>query len=470
MLPYTSVWQVLLVVGLIGPTTLALLYQIAVEIFLWVWGEQPLSLFRRIGSDSLRPSRTLTTYVPVWIASLAVSRAWIGMPHNEDNMNSTFASVLFIVISLGVSCWYLMPLTRYELVEGGPPPPIPTLQTFEMTTQQPVLVCITGCNTGIGYETAKQLLLANQQSAISLTLVMLCRDLTRAQTAKQGLLQSLRQYQSTDKKQASSKSKIAIVIVQCDLSNLQSVRTAVKTLCDRYQPRHNKDPGPIQILINNAGLMMHSRRTTVDGYELVMQANHLGHYLLTRLLIQANMMNPKGRILNLTSSTYVLARKWSDMVLSDLFCETPQRTYSLFGQYAASKLCNIWFTTELARRYGGGAQNGACNGKNNRLALQIHAIHPGMVRTDVVKNMPWYLRYPNSIFAMIVQQFQKTPAQGAWNTIALCTDNDTSNVGQNGLYWVNRGPQDLWSFAKNPNAAKELWDISAKLVDLPATD
>jgi len=222
-------------------------------------------------------------------------------------------------------------------------------------------------------------------------------------------------------------------LLPLDLGSLTSVQRAAHELIQNYTK--------IDILINNAGLMMGTPEVTEDGYDLVMQANYLGHYLFTRLLLDAGVL--PGRILNITSSTYTLASK---MDVNDLNCES--RQYSLFGQYAQSKLANILFTTELAKRYP---------------TIQSHALHPGLVRTDVTRNMPWYLRYPNAMFAMVLSTLQKTPPQGAWNTTYVATCHYLT-PGHNGSYWVNRSIQPKRPCAVDPESAQKLWEKSAELV------
>ena len=127
--------------------------------------------------------------------------------------------------------------------------------------------------------------------------------------------------------------KTRVHVVSLDLSSLDSVRAAAKQVKDSF--------GKIHVLINNAGVMMGQQNMTADGYDMVMQANHLGHYLWTRLLL--DRMDKEGRILCLTSSTYSYAER---IDLDDLFCTKGRRVYSLFGQYAQSKLANILFVQE----------------------------------------------------------------------------------------------------------------------------
>jgi NAD(P)-dependent dehydrogenase (short-subunit alcohol dehydrogenase family) len=160
--------------------------------------------------------------------------------------------------------------------------------------------------------------------------------------------------------------------------------------------------------------MMGEKRTTKDGYELMMQANHLGHFLLSCLLLENQKQ--ECRVITVSSSTYGLAKNGFDF--DDMFCDA-SRNYTLFSQYAQTKLANILFAKELAKRHPN---------------VQSWAVHPGLVRTDVVRNMPWYLYYPNIIFAVAIAALQKQPKQGAYTSV-WCAASDPPPA--NGTYLVN---------------------------------
>ena len=135
------------------------------------------------------------------------------------------------------------------------------------------------------------------------------------------------------------------------------------------------------------------------------------------------------------------------MDFDDLMC-AKTRKYTLFGQYAQSKLANILFTKELTKRYD---------------KIRCYAIHPGLVRTTVVRNMPAWLLYPNIIFGVILATFQKKPQQGAYTSIwAACTDNPPIN----GSYIINSKVADTNSHATDEVQAAKLWDASEILVGI----
>lgn len=362
---------------------------------------------------------TWGSFLPSLLPSLTVLAALIAAVCSIRPDQEGFFVVLAVVsISLSI---FLSYRTRISIVQGLAPKASSDLGGK--------VVLITGANTGIGKETAIQL------AERGATVIMACRSVSKGEEAKKDIVESVQRTRGTEP---------TIDIVSMDLSSLTSVKQAAAKL---EQKKTNVD-----ILILNAGVMMNKQVVTEDGYELTMQANHLGHYLLTRLLLKnGTLKEDSGVVLTLTSSTYKFVPK---MDLDDLFC-TKNRKYSLFGQYEMSKLANILFTTELDSRYPN---------------LFTAAIHPGIVRTSVVRNMPWYLYYPNIIFAWALWTTQKTPSQGAWCTVhvAAAAVTTTGKPVQSGQYWRNGQIQELFPCAKDPVAASRLWIDSAKYVGLDA--
>ena len=407
---------------LIAGPALAWLYAVIVLIFLWSWHECQLNSMTKVIS--------LRTAFLVAVVAIAIGLLCQGDDNNNNNIPLEAILSIGIVTSL-VSIWFIYQ-TRLNEIEGGPPPPALFLDHDDDNSIKGKVVLVTGANSGIGKETVRQL-----ASLGAATVILACRSESRAIAAMDDIRASLF---LDDNKQLPPLQQQPLVqldlrFLPLDLSNLASVRRAVQLFLEMNLPLH--------VLVNNAGVMMGQKTVTKDGYELMMQANHLGHFLLTLLLLH-KLKKQGGRVVTVTSSTYGLVAK-NGFDFDDMFCNST-RKYTLFGQYAQSKLANILFAKELARRHPD---------------ILSCAVHPGLVRTDVVRNMPWYLYYPNTIFAVFVAALQKQPKQGAY-TIVWCAA--TKTPPENGSYCVNCKVQETYSYANSVEDAKRLWDLSEELV------
>jgi NAD(P)-dependent dehydrogenase (short-subunit alcohol dehydrogenase family) len=185
-----------------------------------------------------------------------------------------------------------------------------------------------------------------------------------------------------------------------------------------------------------------------------MACNHLGHFLLTNLLLPKLQQADDGRIIVVTSCTYVLATEGLD--LQDWNCE--KRKYTMFSQYAQSKLANILMAKEVTRREKMRIEN---DKSKKAKAVGVHIVHPGLVRTDVVRNMNWYLKYPNMLFSSVLITMQKSPEAGAYTNVFCATSK--SLVGQSGDYFSNSQVFKVNEFANDEKKAKALWDLSVTL-------
>uniref|UniRef100_A0A8C6SS72 Zgc:112332 n=1 Tax=Neogobius melanostomus TaxID=47308 RepID=A0A8C6SS72_9GOBI len=180
-------------------------------------------------------------------------------------------------------------------------------------------VIITGANTGIGKETARDL--ARRGARI----VMACRDLERAEEAKQDI------FEDTGNEN--------LVIRKLDLSDTKSIRAFAELI--------NKEEKQVNILINNAGIMMCPYSKTADGFEMQLGVNHLGHFLLTYLLLDLIKRSAPSRIVVVAS----VAHTWTGLRLDDINSE---RSYDTMKAYGQSKLANVVFARSLAKRLHGG--------------------------------------------------------------------------------------------------------------------
>jgi len=385
----------------LGPA-LALLYNVAAALFLVGWNEGTFQ--QHVPSIVVRTA--------VLLLSLAAAKALTDL-----HAPMIFGTVPVFMWTFMIGA-YSISRTRLYVVEGVEP----KLERFCMRGK---VVIVTGANTGIGLETTRRLVKEGAR------VIMACRS-------EENALEAMEEIKEYYFKRRLLIDDSQLIFVPLDLADFASVRNAANTVLQMDLPS-------LDCLINNAGIMMGEKKLSKDGNELCMQANYLGHFLFTTMLLSKLEENPGARVLNITSSTYAIADKGMDF--DDLMCEKT-RKYTLFGQYAQSKLANILFTKELAKRHD---------------KLRSYAIHPGLVRTDVVRNMPAWLYYPNIVFGFIVASLQKMPVQGAYTSIwAACTNNPPAN----GSYLVNSKATTTNSFATNEAQAIKLWNLSEELVGL----
>jgi NAD(P)-dependent dehydrogenase (short-subunit alcohol dehydrogenase family) len=205
-------------------------------------------------------------------------------------------------------------------------------------------VIITGANSGIGLETAVDLAKRNAR------VILACRSVERGETA------------AVEVRKRSGNNNA--VFVQLDLASLDSVRKFAAKILEE-EPR-------IDILINNAGVMAIPNRTlTQDGFEMQFGTNHLGHFLLTNLLLDRIKEAPSARIVSVSSK----ASEQGRLDLSDLNSE---KSYSEWYAYGASKLANVLFTRSLAKRLQG-------------TRVTANVLHPGVIVTELTRSMNLFL-------------------------------------------------------------------------------
>lgn len=206
------------------------------------------------------------------------------------------------------------------------------------------IVIITGANTGLGKETAKDVLLRGA------TVVMACRDMTKGKEAMDEIV-----------KETNTKKDKAILL-KLDLSSLKSVGEFVEEFRKQFSQLH--------ILVNNAGVMLCPYFKTEDGFEQHMGVNHFGHFALTNLLLPQMKLSGKARIVNLSSRGH---KDFPYLDLNDLNWE--KNEYSERYAYSQSKLCNILFTKELHR-------------KLSDTDITVFSVHPGVVATNLTRHKP----------------------------------------------------------------------------------
>jgi NAD(P)-dependent dehydrogenase (short-subunit alcohol dehydrogenase family) len=288
------------------------------------------------------------------------------------------------------------------------------------------IALVTGGNTGIGFETAKTL------TAHGATVVLAGRDAAKMNAAAARL--------------RTTAPRGRVETLALDLASLASVGAAAAA----FRGRHDR----LDLLINNAGLMIPPYGRTADGFESQFGVNHLGHYALTGLLMDALRHVPGSRVVTVSSNGH----RRGDINFEDLQSE---RGYRPMAAYAQSKLANLLFTYELQRRL---AASGA--------ATVAVAAHPGAARTELMRHSPWHFRVVTShrtrmLFSWLIQSQQA----GALPTLRAATDRTAvggTYYGPNGWNEFTGAPVLVTSTPRSHDAAlqRRLWDESERLTGI----
>ncbi|OXU23355.1 hypothetical protein TSAR_014986 [Trichomalopsis sarcophagae] len=293
-------------------------------------------------------------------------------------------------------------------------------------------VVITGANTGIGKETARDLYRRGAR------VILACRNLEKANQAAEDV-----------RKNPPSRAELEqfmgepgeLVVCKLNLASLASVRECAKKL-NASEPR-------IHLLINNAGVMMCPKEMTEDGYELQLQSNHLGHFLLTLLLLpKIKSSAPGARIINLSSMAHISGRVHFD----DLNLE---KSYTPLVAYQQSKLANVLFTAELARKLKDAGIEG----------ITTYSLHPGVISTELGRHLDKSMFPGARLFFTVFKPFIKTPELGAQTSIHCAVDETAAH--ETGLYYKECRVSSPASQANSKEDAERLWSESLKLVGLP---
>jgi len=272
---------------------------------------------------------------------------------------------------------------------------------------------ITGANTGIGKVTAKELARAGAH------VILACRSQAKAEA----VIEEIRRDTGNTR----------VEYVHLDLGDLAQVRACAEAIVARNLPIHG--------LINNAGLAG-KRGQTKDGFELTWGTNHLGHYLFTRLLLDRLKQAGHARIVNVASKSHYQAKAidWDAI-------HQPTRSVTGLREYAVSKLSNVLFTKELARRLDG-------------TGITTYAVHPGVVATDVWRHVPAPVRW-------LMKKLMITPERGAEASLRCATAPELA--GDTGRYYDVGGKETAPNrVADDVELANMLWTKSAEWTGLNA--
>jgi NAD(P)-dependent dehydrogenase (short-subunit alcohol dehydrogenase family) len=275
-------------------------------------------------------------------------------------------------------------------------------------------VVITGGNSGIGKETAVAL------AGAGATVVITARDRSRGEAAV------------SDIRSRSGSDDVDVVVF--DLGNLASTEAGAAAINDRC-PR-------IDVLVNNAGVVLSDRHETADGFESTFAINHLGPFLLTQRLLDRIVASGPSRIVNVSSNAHRSAR--NGIPFDDL---QATRRYSGMSVYGESKLANILFTTELARRLRATKTTANC-------------LHPGVVATGYGRDGD--TRGFMAFGLGLIKPFILTAEKGARTSIYLASSPEVADVS--GGYFVKCKQRKPSKPAQDAAAAARLWDISNELI------
>jgi NAD(P)-dependent dehydrogenase (short-subunit alcohol dehydrogenase family) len=296
--------------------------------------------------------------------------------------------------------------------------------TADIPDQAGRTAVVTGANTGLGYETATAL------AAKGAHVVLAVRNIEKGKAAADLI--------------ARAHPGASVAIQELDLTSLGSVRTAA----DQLRANHDS----IDLLINNAGVMMTPKSTTKDGFELQFGTNHLGHFALTNLLLDRVLAAPGSRVVTVSSVGHRFAR--NGIRFDDLQWE---RSYSRVGAYGQAKLANLMFTYELQRRLQG----------TNTIAV---AAHPGGSNTELARNIPTPVR---AVFDLVAPYVTQSAEMGALPTLRAATDPGVIGgqyYGPDGFGEQRGYPKVVASSAASHDvdAQRKLWAVSEELTSVVA--
>jgi len=272
-------------------------------------------------------------------------------------------------------------------------------------------VClVTGATSGIGLATAEAL------ARLGATVIVAGRDAHKCAATVERI-----------------KEQTGNQMLDCLVADLSS-QNEIRRLAEEFKSRYPR----LDVLVNNAGGVFFRRRDSVDGIEMTFALNHLGYFLLTNLLVDVLKASAPSRIVNVSSGMHA----WYSLDFDDL---QGRKKYSGLRAYGLSKLCNVLFTYELARRLDG-------------TGVTANTMAPGMVRTNLgireggLMSLGW----------RIAGLFAQTPQEGAQTVIYLASSSEVEGVSGKYFYKLKPVPSSAQSY--DEAAARRLWDVSAEMV------
>ena len=288
---------------------------------------------------------------------------------------------------------------------------MPTLNT----SMQGKICLVTGATSGIGKATALGL------AQMGATMVMVGRDPEKGEAVQREIKTKSRNE--------------AVDLLLADLSSQESIRQLAENFLERYTKLH--------VLINNAGMVSLRRRETVDGLEVTFAVNQLAPFLLTNLLLDVLKASAPSRIINVSSDSHEAGYiKMDDLQL--------EKHYRFMRAYGQSKLALVLFTYELARRLQGTGVTANC-------------LHPGFVATNIGQNGTGPIG--RAVVNLIFSSVGISPEEGSKTSIFLATSPEVEGV--TGKYFVKSIPKRSAPITYDETLQRQLWEESARLVNMP---
>jgi NAD(P)-dependent dehydrogenase (short-subunit alcohol dehydrogenase family) len=284
-----------------------------------------------------------------------------------------------------------------------------------MGTMQGKICLITGGTNGIGKSTAQGL------ARLGATVLIVGRN---AQKAAQ-VVNDIRS--ATGNKDVDS--------LLADLSSLQQIRELAAEFKSKYSRLH--------ILVNNAGGMFQHRQLTVDGIEMTFALNHLAYFLLTNLLLDTIIASAPARIVNVSSIAHLAG-------VINFENLQGERAYTRLRIYGNTKLANVLFTLELARRLEG-------------TGVTVNALHPGLINSGFVKNK-FNHDFLSNAFPFVAPLIARSPDSGAETSMYLASSPEVEGI--TGKYFSHSKIARMNPIAADLGVARKLWDVSAEMVKL----
>lgn len=269
-------------------------------------------------------------------------------------------------------------------------------------------ILVTGCNSGLGQEAIRVLAMRGAK------IVGTARTKEKAESAL---------------KQISGKSHLGL---ECELANPSSVRSCIAEI--------KKQKIKLDVIICNAGIMALPKLEKAYGYELQFFTNHIGHFILVNGLL--GELTEEGRVVMLSSAAHMNAPKEG----IDFDNLAGEKYYSAWSFYGQSKIANLLFAKELARRFSGTKKT-------------AYAVHPGVIKTNLARNMNPFLRV---VFGLGEHLFLKTVPQGAATECYVATNPNV--ISESGNYFADCNTKSPRKDAENSELAKKLWEVSETIV------